>query len=316
MPRGSSREFRTKYDGAAAALGFSGTPNRLVDSGFIAKARGALEAQGFPIAGGNVSRIFQANADLAQAELNLAAFTAQTQSIDFNGTDEDMGTAVTGLLGIADAWSIAGWFKPGTVPRNTNLVSTGGGLNDITIFLRSTVGTSPSIQVTQNNSAGNLFRNQAWDALTLPQGQWHHFVITWIGNNTNTFYFDGVDQGPPGFTQATITGTMADSSNRGLRIAQAFINRHDGPFASVGIWSSVLASAEVTTIFNAGSIDFNLREDSGNYASAASLQHWIELGKQPSPLLGADAGIASLLLDLEAGANNITDADRVADVPT
>ena len=101
MPRGSSREFRTKYSGAAAALGISGgVENRLVDSGFIAESRGAFESQGFAVSGRNVSQIFQQDADQAQAELGLSAFSAQTQSIDFDKS-EILRNSTQQLIGIA-----------------------------------------------------------------------------------------------------------------------------------------------------------------------------------------------------------------------
>ena len=110
MPRGSSRQFRELYDGAAERLGVGGSANR-VDSGFLARARGALESQGFSVSGRNVSRQFQETADLAQAELGLSAFTAQTMSLDFDKTE--VLRSLPGPIGAIETM----WRKPGRLSR-------------------------------------------------------------------------------------------------------------------------------------------------------------------------------------------------------
>ena len=89
-------------------------------SGFIAESRGAFESQGFAVSGRNVSQIFQQDADQAQAELGLSAFSAQTQSIDFDKS-EILRNSTQQLIGIANAWSMLTWSKR-TSSTNLQLV--------------------------------------------------------------------------------------------------------------------------------------------------------------------------------------------------
>ena len=243
-------------------------------------------------------------------------FIPQTQSIDFDGTTETMASAVPITLGYANVWTIAFWFNLNAALSNGNLYQIGinASPNRLQLFNRTTVGASPSIQMLLNNPAGSLIQNVAWTGLSLVNATWHHAVLQWNSLAGRAFYLDGVNQDPPGFTQNNNDAVLTDTARLIDVSGLANPPRMAGKGASLAIWNSILSSAEIVAVFNNRSINFPLLQNSGNYNSAANLQHWIELGKNPSPLLGADSGLATQV-DLEAGATNITDADRVADVP-
>jgi len=89
----------------------------------------------------------------------------------------------------------------------------------------------------------------------------------------------------------------------------------DGQIASLAIWNVYLSSAEITTIYNSGSISVNLAANSGNYSSASSLLHWFQLGKDSTDI-GKDYGYAGTLYDLMDVQVDISAADIVSDVPS
>lgn len=321
MARGTSRIFREKVSSAASALGVSGGVDfRRAGDIFIDRVRDAYADLGFSVgAAGRSSRVFREQVELANAELGIVSFAPQTFSIDFDG-NETMANAVPVTLGIANTFTIAIWFRPNLAQSDDNLWTirgTGGGINSVQLLLRTTAGIpgpATSIQLTLQNQVGTTAQNVAWTGLPVVDATWHHAVLQWNSLAGRAFYFDGVNQGVPGFIATNNDAVLLDTAGI-VEVAGFFVGRLVGRAASLAMWNSILTGAEVLETFNAGSIAFNLAANSGNYVSAATLQHWNELGKQPSPLLGADAGIASVLLDLEAGATNISDADRVADVP-
>ena len=320
MPRGSSRQFRTKYSGAANLLGLGGTANRLTDSGFVAESRGALESQGFAVSGRNVSRIFQANADLAEAELGLGAFTAQTMSIDFDtGEGAEHLDSAAALVGIAGTFTIAGWAKANNVAAVSGtlfgLKEEVGNENTIQVYHRHAGPTGPlAIQWFQADSGQATRVNSSWQGITVA-GAWMHVVIQWNGIHAQRkLWFNGVDQGASDFDAGGSDGTLTDTARRiSFAAPLGGLGQLLGRGASLAIWNSFLGVLEIPAIYNAGDLAFNLQEDSGNYASAANLQHWFQIGKKVAPDIGEDT-VGSF--DLITNASNIDDNDRVADVPT
>ena len=231
------------------------------------------------------------------------SFVPQTMSVDFDGSTEKLESA-SSVLGFADTWSIAGWYKiTNTLSRQDTLWSFEGGAsgNNFRVFQRSNLGTAPSIQVF------NATTNTVWQAVPLTAGQWAHIVMIWDTNAFMHLWVDGVDQG----SQVTGSEVMADDA-RTIAIAEAStgVASFLGRCASLGFWNTRLGDLEVPAIYNGGSINFDLQADQGNYASAASLVHWYEVGKRPAPDIGKDT-VGTL--DLVPTA--IDDTDRFADVP-
>lgn len=311
MPRGSSRIFREKVSSAASALGISGGVDfRRASDVFIARARDAYADLGFSVgAAGRSSKEFRDLVELANAELGISPVPAfsQTFSIDFDGVAEDMGGPGTTLVGIADVFSIGGWVNFGNTlgRQDTWFTIEGGAGSDMAMFQRSNVGAPPSFQFFGN---GN---NIVIPSLPITASTWHHAILTWNTNADVKLYIDGSQFGGP----LSGVGTFADV-NRLVQIGDASTGVPNALMkaANLAIWTTILAGPEVVTLFNAGSINIDLRVDQGNYASSATLEHFWPIGKDPSPLLGQDLGVGTAI-DLEAGAVGITDADRVADVP-
>lgn len=240
-----------------------------------------------------------------------APFVPQTQSIDFDGVTEKLETGATSL-GFADTVSIAGWFKvTNTLSRQDTLWTFEGAPSgsNFRLFQRSNVGPAPSCQVF------NATTNTTWTALPLTAATWHHYCWIWDTQAFMHLWIDGVDQG----ILATGVEVMADSGARTIAVAEASTGVANmlGRAASLAFWNTRLGDLEVPAIYNAGSINFDLNTDQGNYASAASLIHWFEIGKLPSPNIGIDSAASPSPsgLDLIAAAVGITDADRVVDVP-
>lgn len=318
MPRGSSRQFRTKYSGAAAQLGVGGTANRLTDSVFRSQARGALEEQGFSIAGRNVSRIFQANADLAQAELGLSAFTAQTQSIDFDGT-EILRNSTQQAVGIANVWSMLLWSK-----RLNSLglqwpfqVNRGGSANHIEILAQQALGGRGDVTwVDATNSPAGVAR---WENF-YTTGPWISTLISWDGTELR-IWKNGIQLGLPDSGDATPVPppVMTDSSTPERNLVLGGRNSGqdgwEGRISQWAIWRVRVDAAASFLQTSPSSIDLNV--NSGAYQFKDDLAHWYRPGHEASPNLGKDFAAAGFTpkIDIEVDAIGITDADRVADVP-
>lgn len=310
MPRGTSRIFREKVRAAAKVLGVDGTDFRNSSRVFNERARDGYADLGFNVTpGGGSSRLFRSELELANSELGITPVPAfsQTFSIDFDGATEDMGASGASLIGIADVWSVGGWVNfANTLGRQDTWWSMEGGAgSDMVLFQRSNVGLAPSFQFFGN---GN---NLIIPSLPITANTWHHAILTWNTNADVKLYIDGSQFGGP----LSGVGVFSDV-NRTVQIGDASTGVPNGLMlgGNLAVWNSILGATEVTTLFNAGSINIDLRVDQGNYTSSATLLHFWPLGKDPSPLLGQDLGNGTLI-DLEAGAVGITDADRVADVP-
>ena len=252
----------------------------------------------------------------------------QQLSVSFDGAAELMQSAVQapGVIAVGGTFSFAAWFKPSAQPLTEfhtvcDIGPDAGQTNSISLHLRNT-GVAPAtnaVQVLLGDNANSFIQNAAWST-SMSGTLWRHVVFTWGGTDAGMrLYFDGVDQGTPDFTGIGSDGTLDDSNSRRMGVARG---RHgvgpmDGLVASSAWWNGIQLSAlAVAEIFNSRDIDFDLNTDSGDYQSAASLAHWHEVGKQPSPNLGKDtAALAGTAIDIEAAAVGITDADRVVDVP-
>ncbi len=248
-----------------------------------------------------------------------APFVPQTQSIDFDGSTEFMESALV-TLGISTPFTVAGWVKINNVATVSGTLfgwePDAGSSNFLRIFHRHAGPTGPlAIQVWMSDSVPVTNLNVSWQGITVA-GAWAHVVFQWDGTAANKkLWFNGVDQGAHDFSSgAPVDGSQTDTARR-LTFASAMggVGNLAGRGASLALWSSFLGALEVPAIYNAGSINFDLQTNQGNYASSGSLVHWHEAGKRADPDIGIDS--VGTALDLMDAASNISDADRVADVP-
>lgn len=253
----------------------------------------------------------------------VAPFVAQDMSIDFDGASEALSNQTDQVLGIANEWSAGCWHKAnGEVGTNIiwdcDPVDTGPSasrlnlhqsVNDFNMLVRNTGAATPAVQYQWSN--------------ILVGGAWQYIVVTWDGTASPKvrFYLDGVDQGVPDIGDPDAAITMADD----LRMVAVGNNANLGNNGALGrilylsLHRVALSQPSIAEIFNSGvGGAFDLNANSGNYAEAGDLAHWWPVGKRASPNLGEDIAAAGFTptINIETNAVGITDADRVADVPT
>lgn len=246
----------------------------------------------------------------------------QTNCLDFNGEDSGGDEGIwTGdvTLGITQNLSMVAWVKVESVEADSRpiwwCISSG-----VSNANRCSIGVNSSQQAAwaRYDSSSALNLDVVWDtALTV--GQWHMISFSDSGAGSFVAYLDG--------QVATVTGT--DNSFTGTDTVRdcaiggqlnnnnpptAMIDSFPGRIMSVASWSSILTAAEHLYLYNSGwGGELDLTTDRGDYVSQATNEHWWRCGHAASPNLGDDSGNGTAR-NLSS-AFNITDADRVADVP-
>lgn len=329
MPRGSSRQFRTKMDGAAAQLGLGGTANRLTDKTFRHFAAGAYKEQGFAVEGPNVSRIFAANAQLASDELGLAP--GQTFSLNYNAlTTDALENSTHQALGIANVWSMGWWHNP-EVPfpnleRIVRCAPASSNTNFITLSLTNAVADSFECNIIDNGNSTQGSLNARWNGFYSGRnGLWTHTLLTFIGGASPAVFIalNGVDQGSPDFFQVTGAGGGALNQTNQARRIESIGNDGGsraigGPLLQMQWWRVDVRTAASFLANSAQAAVRDLNTNSGAYTFAGDLAHWWKPGDEASPNLGKDFSTAGFTptIDIEVDSVGLTDGDRVADVPS
>jgi hypothetical protein len=254
----------------------------------------------------------------------LSGFNEQRTSVDFNGTNEYMADRTEQLKGYGAEWSMAFWCKPaaGSYTQRSEIMvvrQLGAAPSDRryrrNLSLRGEVANDP-FSVETYRGSGGVTKRYTWDGL-LVQDAWNFVVVTRtaIPAATITLYKSGVEMAPDG-KAVDGNGTMADSA-RAVFIGSGGegLSFFTGRIHSTGIWGSLLSEAEALALFNGGDgRGFDWSSNSGNYISAANLQHWWRLGRDDMDM-GADSGNYALLADVDNDSVNITLDDIVLDSP-
>jgi len=251
--------------------------------------------------------------EAAVAVTPAPSFPPQTQSLHLNlssGTIEVVRDKTDKTVGIADAWTVAMWVQP----KARALTASG------TLFMMQGGTVANGIRITTNGSQTNdPIQIETWSPTTAvikdyeyesvqTEDEWLFMVFTWDGpTDTLLAYFDG----------ALVAATTMNSDNAGtmtdiVREIAIGANRSTTPgdgahyyYHSAGMWSSVLTGDEVAELFaGAAGIDWN--EDSGDYASSASLVHWWRFGFD-------DTDLTSVCFDyVDGGSSFDLSADAVS----
>lgn len=319
MPRGVDRVFLERVRAAASVLGIDGTDFGFADSVFIEKCRDAYADLGFSVgAAGRSSREFRELLTLANTELGISAFPAQTMSLDFDGVSEALKNTTKQAIGIADTWSIGIWLKATTVVGQRILFEFGDFPADENRIVM--IQSGGQMQVFWANAAGTLQSTMVFFTF-LSAGPWTHIFLSWnaAGTGPLTVFKNGIGPVAPDST-AFSNVVQADTPLRAVAIGNATTPNvsWSGPIAQVSVWRTV-QDAAIADLYNAGNPNsLDLNSGFGSYAGAGDLAHWYRLGHEPSPNLGKDYALAGFTptIDIEVNAVGITDADRVADVPT
>ncbi len=329
MPRGTSRIFREKVSSAASALGISGGVDfRRAGAVFIDKARDAYADLGFGVgAAGRSARAFRQAVELANAELGISAFAAQTQSLNWAAasTTDALRDATGQALGISTVWSLGVWYKPTTVPNSGTVVDIRTPAPDTQSLIRLYHDLSlDRLRFDWGDDTGAPVEITAFNNFyTGQQGLWVHILAVWTGAILLMFR-NGVSVGAPDVGVNNPAITMADDLRR-VAVGNISTGGNSSPvgnIAQAGLWRvdiTALATNGVPAFLQSGpsSIDLNVDDGANDYLFAGDLAHWWRPGHEGSPNLGKDYSLAGFTPTIDLGTNlvGLTDGDRQADVP-
>lgn len=241
-------------------------------------------------------------------------------SIDFDGVAEAMKATGSPTLGIADEWSIGMWLKPSDVVGTHIIFEFGNGFPGQASRIVPLILSGTQLNIFWSNAANTIQSSVTFNAF-VSLDTWLFLYFSHplaLGNAQISVFRDGALIGAD---SANLNGSivMADSG-RSVTVGNAAqpSTAWEGPIAQLAVWRTV-QDAAIASLYNGGNPNaLDLNSAFGSYAGASDLAHWWRLGHEPSPNLGKDYATAGFTptIDIEASAIGITDADRVADVPT
>ncbi len=250
----------------------------------------------------------------------VPAFVAQTQSIDFDGSTEFFRNTTSQVIGIADVWSIGVWYKPANLTgiRSIFEINNSDSPSRIIAFFNGT-----TLNVFLRNSGNSINTSRTFNGFGVLD-TWAHLYLSWNAAGTGF---------PSVFKDGSLVGQSSQSSGGNLVQADdlrpvgvgtnlSLVNKHSGLIAQMSMWRTI-QDAAITSLYNGGNpnaLDLNSSFGSGpsTYLGAGDLAHWWRCGHEASPNLGKDFSTAGFTptIDVEVNSVGLTDADRVADVPT
>lgn len=215
-------------------------------------------------------------------------------------------------IGIAEEWTVAGWFNTGSVsPAIIDgwLAIDGSDDNSIELLQSGAVA-----EINVYNSAGTLFKR--WQFGTVSGvNEFHHFAVTWDGS-TLRVYQNGEDLDNSANKLIDNAGTMIDSSRTVIHNGRlGAVEPNQGRTFATAVWSVALTSGEVFAISREGDTarEFDLRNDAGAYQSASGLEHWWRWN-DPSDF-GKDSGSGTAIDAMPSPPAGVAIEDLVAWAP-
>ncbi len=244
------------------------------------------------------------------------SFAAQTQSIDFDGSTEGFLNTTPQVIGIADVWSIGIWYKPSLLSGNDTLfeINNSDSPSRIIAFFSGT-----QLAIFWRDSGDTTNSVVAFNGFGV-NGVWAHLYFSWnaAGAGDVVTFKDGVLQVPTGGSSPNPIVMADDLRPVGVGTNVSLAAKFQGLIAQISVWRTI-QDAAIASLYNGGNPNsLDLNSSFGSYSGAADLAHWWRLGHEASPNLGKDSSSAGFTptIDVEVNAVGITDADRVADVPT
>ena len=175
-------------------------------------------------------------------------------SFDFDGANDYLTRDTIGSL--ETTGSVSAWVKLDSMSANGFIFQ-----------LKAESGTNDQIILLWNNAAGVIRGNVKFGGTTNVvdsgsglenDGNWHHVVFTWMSGsktasqNYTRIYIDGseTDNDAIGNTWADASAPSELAIGRNSIQSNAYFNGH---INDVAIFSDVLSSSEVSTIYNSGS---------------------------------------------------------------
>ncbi len=318
MPTGASQVFVEQVREADAIL--NSQPSSGADQIFVERYRSALQVLNDETDASQIDQIFVEKVRQAVAILGITiGFDNQLTSVDLDGTTEFLANLTDNPLGIANAWTVSTVFKFDVFAIGTEVIQvassiTGDNFSNITLRTAGTQGFEVILSDATGTPSGDFLKQWRW-ANTGISAIWGNVAVKWDGVDI-FLVINGVDQGTASTKVIDDAIVLADNDRKVfLWASRASSPGIEGNLLYAALWNKVLDDAELLEAWNGGVAgSFNLGADSGNYVSAANLQHWWRTCADPLDI-GKDSGIASTLIDVLTDAVDITAADCVADVP-
>jgi hypothetical protein len=179
---------------------------------------------------------------------NYADFSGSSSYISTSGTQSDTD------FQIGDSFSISLWFNTTSTSFGSIINRWGsqnGGSNNGWSLLDS--GTAASFRFSSSWSSNAIRVNTSSDS-AFSDGKWHHLVMTYNGTGHGgvIFYLDGAVKS----SSADLTGSVGSITySLGLALgaySDGYSDNYDGAMKQALIYSDVLSSSEVTTLYNSG----------------------------------------------------------------
>jgi hypothetical protein len=241
-------------------------------------------------------------------------------SVILNGSDQYFArSAEPTVLGIGNAWTLAGWVKPRANKEHATIFSTATKeenrielsvtpLTELTTLLRNR---RSQLRVLIKDADGTTIKHYGFQDTFLEE-TWTHFGVTWDGNELLA-YVSGT-AAITGTVLTNVTGTMTDTPRKvfygnAIQGAATF----SGTVGHLGFWGTVLSSGSLNEIAGAGH-SANLLTNSGSYVESANLQHWWRPGDDPGDI-GKDYAIAGTPINIGLDARRINGFNIVGDTP-
>jgi len=176
-------------------------------------------------------------------------------SIELDGTNDHLADADFPRNVLADEFSVSAWIKLDVSAGNRVAV---GGWSDAQTFTLRALTTTGYAQfgIRTSNNAFKKVSNT-----TDMAGDWAHMVGTFKRNEYVKLYVDGALIGSQAVADFELQLTDSDSDNSGTadngiaigsNADDNLANFFDGNVNDVGIWSTELSAADITSIYNSG----------------------------------------------------------------
>ncbi len=267
------------------------------------------------------------------SDIGLTSSGVQTTSLDYGagaGTQALENTSHN-ILGIADEWSLGFWIKPvlpiPSLLRIWRLAPVSSNNDFVTISFDNLGGGNRFMSdLIDEDNSGTGTNNRTWDGfLNGLDGLWTHILLTFVGSvgasdPTIIAYRNGVFVSS---TSGSAGGSGAPRLNQSDRARRIESLGNDGGSRSIGgilaqaqLWRVDVGSAAAFLADPVEAASRDLNTNSGAYTFAGDLAHWWKPGAEAEPNLGKDfaTGFAEIV-DLST-VINLSDSDRVADVPS
>lgn len=239
------------------------------------------------------------------ARSNQKVAYANSHSLSFDGTNHAAvlsGTEIEALTRADFTWAF--WVKD-----NSFSTSSFGGFQDSDavanqFFIRF-LPVAPGVNFLHPHYLLNNVGNNAVISVgsSLTANTWHHIAMTVTlgaaASDTSTvkFYLNGSlistnTNGPKKSDHSATTIASDQTWGIGARMdkessaSPAADDHTSSEIDEVAFWTTDLTANEIAAIYNSGSGTIDLSEDSGNYASSSSLQHWFRLNNDLSDSTG------------------------------